>query len=182
MDGLKERDNSLLNVTPIANSEYKLVHWDSMSQFIDVAKVEQVKNAKYVGEFSLKTKDGGFSNQPALVFYQKEAHPQGSNYFALFYKFSHKGFPASLMITDTLSSIEDPRVGILNERTGNILYSAYRHDYQFLDEHMIDGGAEYTRSSLNGKLVNFTIVDGEIVLLKNTEDDSDEDIKQIKNN
>jgi hypothetical protein len=108
--------------------------------------------AKYIGEFSVAGLGGGFANLPVSIFYQQEAHPRGSNWFGLYFNHLDK-----LMITDGKSAVDNIWVGVLNEKTNEILYSAYRHDYQVYGDLMADGGAEYTKSSVHPH-INFKIV------------------------
>ena len=99
--------------------------------------IEKEYNAKYVLETDLKSKHGGWANRPAAIFYTEEAHPRGSNYFALYFDGS------SLMITDGLHSIKDVVfTGI--EAEGEVVYSRYRHDYrEGKNGAFVDGGRDY---------------------------------------
>lgn len=163
-------DKILLNEKPIANADYKLVHWDKNSEALNFAIVEEQYKAKYIGEFTVKAVGGGWVNMPCSLFYTEKAHPEGSNYFALVYKYDPFTEKSNWVITDGISAAENTWNGILNPKTGQILYSAYRHDYQTLDSYMADGGADYMRFSGDpGNVVSFKIVDGEIVLLKDEE-------------
>lgn len=167
MDGLIPDIKMDLHVQQIANSDYKLVHWDKNSSHLRLGVIETEYNAKYVGEFSIKNGSKGFINAPCSVFYNEKPHPQGSNYFAFLYRPSPllNGQEAgNWVITDAISAADNVWTGVFNEETGQILYSAYRHDYQTVDGVMADGGAEYLRSS-NHPSMRFKIVDGEIVLL-----------------
>ena len=49
-----------------------------------IKKIEQEYNGKYVLESCLKKKDGGWYNFPVAIFYTEQAHPEGSNYFAIY--------------------------------------------------------------------------------------------------
>lgn len=124
---------------------------------IDIKKVEEHYNARYVCETTLKTKDG-WRYQPSLIFYSETPHPEGSNYFALSYQ------DGDLLISNGISATEEPIVGI-RATNGDIIYSRYRHDYRLSPDHsvFIDGGREYTRRSL-GSVVNITIQDGNLVV------------------
>lgn len=141
-----------LNFTKIkTEDDHTLVHHDSMKKFFKMEEVEKIKNAKYMGEFTVKNPSGSWANIPVSVFYQEKAHPEGSNYFGLFFE----PLRGHLMITDAKSVAEHKWIGVLNEKTKEILYSAYRHDFQTYEEMMIDGGPEYTKSYPNAKLVEF---------------------------
>ena len=121
-----------------------------------IAKIENMYNAKYVFESCLKTKDGGWSNFPAAIFYTEEKHPQGSNYFALY---EDRGTRLTkgprFMITDGISATKE----FIGLRIGDdIIYSRYRHDYRELGEAMIDGGRDYVRYNPEvGKLVKLQV-------------------------
>ena len=54
-----------------------------------IAKMENMYNATFVMESCIKGKNG-WANFPAAIFYTEEAHPEGSNYFALY----HDGSPS----------------------------------------------------------------------------------------
>ena len=128
-----------------------------------LAKIEDQYKAKYVLESCLKTKDGQWANFPAAFFYTKKKHPEGSNYFALY--FDEQGH---IMITNGLSSLDGVTFrGI--EAEGEVAYSRYRHDFvTHKNGSFIDGGRNYTR--LGGDQFNdynqvtFKVVDGEIII------------------
>jgi hypothetical protein len=104
-----------------------------------IEKIEKLKNAKYV----CSTEHRGF---PIEVFYSDVAHPDsGSRYFGLY----RSGITRELMITNG-AFIEDQKIDAIIADNGEIVYSRYRHDYiRSTDGSVfIDGGREYTRSSL----------------------------------
>lgn len=148
---------------PIKNSNYFSIHHDS--GFLNIEAVEEMKKAKYVGEFCLKAKDGGYANFPVAVFYQAEKYPGASNYFGLFIC----PIRNTLLITDAIGVTEETYSGVLNN-SGEVLYSAFRHDYQTHGDLMCDGGRDYLRCSIH-PVVQFRIVDGELVL--HTEESND---------
>jgi hypothetical protein len=73
----------MLHSIKIENSPYILNHNDILPEDVQL-KVSKLRNAKYLGEFSLPTKEGDWSDFPVAVFYQEEAHPRGSNYFGIY--------------------------------------------------------------------------------------------------
>ena len=105
---------------------------------------EREYKAKYVLETDLRGKDSFsgatyWSNRPAAIFYTEEAHPRGSNYFALYFAGD------TLMITDGLPSIRDVVFEGL-EAEGEVVYSRYRHDYrEGKNGAFVDGGRDYFR-------------------------------------
>lgn len=159
----------MLNKIKIENSPYTLAHNDFYDEKFYKA-VSEKKKAKYIGEFSLKTKNGSWADIPVAVFYQEDAHPQGSNYFGLYKSI----LPwEGLMITDAIKAVDNIWTGVLNPETNEVLYSAYQHDYQVHGDLMADGGACYTRSSKH-PLVTFKIDKDKIILW---EDKKNEDTK-----
>ncbi len=158
----------------IENSPYELNHLDSFSAEL-VSRIATQKNAKYLGEFSVKDSRGNWLNTPVMIFYQQEKHPVGSNYFGVFLKnnlFSNE--LNQLMIVDGISATEHEWNAIVNTKTNEALYSAYRHDAQGLDKMFIDGGPEYLRGTLDEKFIDikFKIDKDKLVLVDNNSVDS----------
>jgi hypothetical protein len=105
-----------------------------------IAIIEEKYNAKYVFETCLRARDGGWANFPAAVFYQEEAYPGGSNYFAMYF-----GEDGNVYITDAGPSIIDEEFTGL-EAEGEVVYSRYRHDYRAgKNGAFVDGGRDYFR-------------------------------------
>lgn len=107
-----------------------------------VARIEKKYNATFVMDSCIKSRDGGWCNFPAAIFYTEKAHPKGSNYFAIYGE--HLGHAVRFMITNGISAIEDFK-GI---RVGDdVYYSRYRHDYRAFGpgDFFVDGGREYIR-------------------------------------
>ena len=107
---------------------------------IKVDVVEQKYNAKYVGDFCIKTKHG-WSESPVAIFWQETPPVEGySHYFGLF---SQNG---SLMITDGSSAFSEPISGIVADN-GEVIYSRYRHDFHYSTDNSVavDGGRDYMR-------------------------------------
>lgn len=146
-----------LHVVKLPNSPYKIIHYDCNANVFDIQKIEALKNAKYIGEFSLKTRAGIWADTPVSIFYQEEKHPEGSNYFGIYRQGN------TLMIADGISATETSWEGVLNPDTNEILYSAYHHDFQEHGVLMADGGQEYLRASPH-PVISFKIKDDKIVL------------------
>lgn len=163
-------EQTKLNIIPVYNKEgdvlydTTLVHHDRNS-FFKIPSIEEMYKARYVGEFTLKAKGGGWVNMPISIFYTKEAHPEGSNYFGMY-----SNYLGEVMITNGLAAVEDKNglpvvyTGVQDRATKEILYSAYRHDYQTYNGLMIDGGRDYVKSSIGNDYVCFKIKDGHIHL------------------
>ena len=139
-------------------SELKLLNETSFLKPESIPLVEKKYNAKYLLETCIKNLSGEWCNFPAAIFYAKEPHPDGSNYFALYIHPERGG----VMITDGISAVKD--VVFNGVDTGNgVLYSRYRHDYRVVNECMVDGGRDYFRSNGNGKPVEFMVDKDKIV-------------------
>ncbi|CAB5221380.1 hypothetical protein UFOVP247_151 [uncultured Caudovirales phage] len=140
---------------------------NTTSSFISAKNIELFEKeyaAKYVFETCLKARDGGWANFPAAVFYTEKAHPQGSNYFAVY----HNG--DTLMITDALPSIKDVVFTGL-EAEGEVVYSRYRHDYrEGKNGVFVDGGRDYLRyggDAFNDyNIVKFKVVEDHLEFIK----------------
>lgn len=104
-----------------------------------IQTVEDKYNAIYVFESCIRNKYGGWCNFPAAIFHTQIAHPDGSNYFAMYIS----PVDGKLMITDGISAVEGEIEGL---RIGNdIVYSRYRHDYREFNGYFVDGGRDYLR-------------------------------------
>jgi hypothetical protein len=129
-------------------------------KFFDSLKIEVVEqkyNAKYIGAWAVKTKDGGWSLHPVEVFYQPVLKdPSHSHYFGIYV--SHDGH---VYICNAESAFSDPILGVVAD-DGEIVVSGYRHDYRTSTDGsaFIDGGRDYTRS--NKVAIKLTMVDGEL--------------------
>jgi hypothetical protein len=122
--------------------EYRINNECSFLSPKKIEVVEEYYGAKYVCETCLYGKHGQWLNFPAAIFYTEGAHPDGSNYFALFFD------PSSdrVKICDGLKHV----CGYFNAVVaddGEVLYSRYRHDYRRSKDGsvMVDGGRDYFR-------------------------------------
>lgn len=109
----------------------------------DIEAVEKKYGATYVGELCIKLKTGEWTNFAVSVFYQKTpAKPEYSNYFGLYTK------GGNAYITDAISAVDTSFLGVVAD-DGEVIYSAYRHDYTTSKDGsvFIDGGREYIRRS-----------------------------------
>ena len=114
-----------------------------------LAKIEQKYNAKYVFETCIKDKTGAWCNFPVAIFYTEQAHPQGSNYLALY----HNGI--QFMIADGITATEEFSGLQIGD---DVIYSRYRHNYNGLNGAYIDGGRDYVRYSPDlGNLVKLKV-------------------------
>lgn len=121
-----------------------------------IKHIEEAYGAKYLIDSCLRTTDGQWVDYPAAFFYTKEPHPEGSNYFAIFYQYGQ--FQAS--ITNGIC-IEDQILAFAIVDSG-MFHSRYHHEYVERDGVFIDGGQDYVRTS-SDNLVNYRIENGEFV-------------------
>jgi len=109
-----------------------------------IKKVEDLRNAKYMGYWCTKRLDGkSWNESPVDVFYQYNPDIEAghSNYFGIFLQND------SVYITDAKSCFSEPIVGSICE-DGEVIVSRYRHDYVAKKGAMIDGGRDYTRTNM----------------------------------
>ena len=116
------------------------INYGETELIINIKKIEEKYNAKYIGDFALKTRDGGWSVTPAQVYWQPTPPVEGySNYFAIFMR------GESVYITSG-QSVADVEIDAI--KSGDeILYSRYRWDYRQTKDGKaaIDGGRDYTK-------------------------------------
>lgn len=123
--------------------------------------IEEKYKAKYLIDSCLKNIGGSWVNFPAAIFYTEVAHPQGSNYMALYHSDIHNGW----MVTDGFNAVQGEFGGFLFD-DGELVHSRYRHDYFVHRDAMVDGGREYFKSSgrvEGAKRIQFKIDKGQIV-------------------
>lgn len=120
---------------------------NASQQPINIPTLEEHYGGKFIGDFCLKTKNGGWSERPIAVFYQPNPDVEAghSHYFGLLVD-NLSPDTGSLMITNAESAFSEPISGIITDE-GEILFSRYRHDFrQSLNgECFIDGGRDYCR-------------------------------------
>lgn len=150
------------------------MHINTQSSFLksdQIQKLEKQYNAKYILETDLLGKDqfsGAtfWANKPAVIFYTEKAHPEGSNYFALYFRGD------SLMITDGLPSIKDV-VFLGLEAESEVIYSRYRHDFrEGKNGAFVDGGRDYFKYGGDKfedyNIVKFKVVKDQLEIINNT--------------
>ena len=134
-----------------------------------IEKVEAKYNAKFVGQFCLKTVGGGWSESPADIYYVENPDRSlgHSNYFGLIVQ------RGGVYITRGDSAVE-PLISAAVADDGEIIYSKYRHDYNVSKDKsvFIDGGRDYTRGGV-GKYITLKVIDGEFYQLE------DEDLDKL---
>lgn len=133
-----------------------------------IAKIEELRNAKYVCETCVRVNTGdpaaGWANQPVAVFYGETEHPDSkSRYFGVYLDEQNR-----VMITNAQSAVDEDITGVI-AADGEIIYSRYRHDYRPSTDGsvFIDGGRDYIRSSMlpEDRYVTLRIVEGELTII-----------------
>jgi hypothetical protein len=158
--------------------DIQITHKDSLQLYIKTDVIEEKYGVSYVGEFCLTLKrEAGddpviWANFPAMIFWQEEPHPEGSNYMALY----RCPLRDEWMIADGFHAVHDyegnpikfPAVVELIGNEFYAIYSAYRHDYQSSNETMIDGGRDYVKSS-GHDITHFIVEKGKIIVDSSTD-------------
>lgn len=130
---------------------------------IKIDVIEEEYKAKFIGDFALKTKDGGWSDFPIAIFYtpNPDTEKGHSHYFGVWASNKTSIHPTpSIYITNGESAFSQPIVGVIADN-GEIIFSRFRHDYHTSQDGSawIDGGREYVRTNKPDTLVQLIIVD-----------------------
>lgn len=117
-----------------------------------IRKIEEKYDAKYMGYWCTQRPGGGWNESPVDVFYVEnpDTSKGHTNYFGMFVKtdpYSGES-TGSVYITEASTAFKDPISGIVTD-DGEVIVSRYRHDYVEKNGYMIDGGRDYTRSSMH---------------------------------
>ena len=135
-----------------------------------IEHIESMRDATYIGYWCGRTKYGDWAERPLDVFYQPDPDVDAghTNYFGLILDpLSNK-----VMITDASSCFQDPITGIVEE--GIVYVSRYRHDYvQTPSGGSIDGGRDYTKTTLPSDLVRVEVIEGKFEFSDIKEDNND---------
>lgn len=141
-----------------------------------IAKIEKRKDAVYVCDTCLRSRQGGWINKSVAVFWNKNPAniPEGgSPWFGMFYQSDHINIEwgkPQLYITNAISAVQTPDgvpvtiTGVV-AKNGDVIYSRYRHDYRRSPDGtaMVDGGRDYLRTGPVGLgTVELQIVEGEL--------------------
>lgn len=111
----------------------------------DIPKIEEKYKAKYIGDFSLKSKEDWWHDKPCAIFYVEnpDTSKGHSHYFGLFiiYHDLENLEDNSVFITRGDSAFSEPLTGIRADN-GEVIVSCFPHHYiESLDNSvMIDGG------------------------------------------
>jgi len=109
-----------------------------------IRQVEQIRNCRYVCEWSTVSGDGDISQTPMMIFWNDVAHPQGSNWMALF------SAGGSYYVRDGISASRLPIRAYISDE-GEAIFSKHRHDFRSSCDGTItvDGGRDYTKLTGN---------------------------------
>ncbi len=139
-------------ITPHENISY---------QPIKISVIEETHNARFIGDFCIKTNNGDWSYSPAAIFYQPnpDTSKGHTHYFGIFVENS------KIYITDGSSAFDEPIVGIVADN-GEVIFSRYRHDYVASQDKSvwIDGGRDYYRCNNPKRLVHITIDQDKLIV------------------
>jgi len=141
----------------------KIINECEMFTSDELATIEKKYNAKFVCETCIS--DGkSWLNELCAIFYTPEPHPEGSNYFALFFRAGAE-FQPTLMIADGITAAKTPINGVV-AKNGDIIYSKYRWDYRESKDGsvIVDGGRDYLKRSKGGKVVQLVIKKDKLVV------------------
>lgn len=133
-----------------------------------VEVIEKKYNAKFVGQFCLRTIGGGWQGDDCADIYYQETPPvEGySNYFGMVWQ------GGTAYITSGASGVEGI-ISAVEADDGEIIYSRYRHDMRYSEDKSvyIDGGRDYVRSGLHGRFLLLKIVGSEFYEVEPGDDD-----------
>lgn len=131
-----------------------------------IKKIEEKYKATYVCETCVRAKSGEWANQPVAVFYTEEPHPQGLNWFGLFFRWKPGGAADDLIlsITDAKSATLEPFQGLSYDGK-TVYYSRYRHDFRTVPGGFVDGGRDYLRYQPPAMIVKLQIIKDKLVIL-----------------
>lgn len=104
-----------------------------------IIHIEEKYNCRYVAEWSLLDSKNNPRSEPSLIFWGDVAHPQGSNWMAVF---NHNGF----YVCDGITASQYP-IECMVSNDKQVLFSKYRHDFRSSADGSVtvDGGRDYTR-------------------------------------
>lgn len=135
-----------------------------------IKKIEEMRDATYMGYWCGRTKDGGWAERPLDVFYQAEPDVEAghTHYFGLLLADNR------ILITSADSCFSEPMSGILENDT--VYVSRYRHDMVSTPGgKIIDGGRDYLRTSeAESSLVTVEVEHGEFKFSVGEVDDKEE--------
>ena len=132
---------------------------------IKVSYIKKKYQAKYLGDFAVKLKDGNWASRPVACFYQPNPNRElgHSEYFGigLAAHFDGKEIIYSAPFIMSVKSVFSEDFTAL-ELSDKILVSCYTHHFnQDVSGAFIDGGRDYTRYSRGeGEVIKLRMING----------------------
>lgn len=123
----------------------------------DIPYIEKKYNAKYVGDFPIKTRTGW--GYPGAVFY--DPNPDVSKGHKHLFGFYHEENTDSTIVYDA-TYLEGMEFLGTRLHDGEFAWSRYRHDNREVPGGFIDGGFDYLRACGEVKIIKLKIVDGKV--------------------
>lgn len=125
---------------------HKIIQTNFVLTDSNIKTVEEMYKARFICETSTKLKNGDWANQPVALFYTETPHPDGSNWFILYYRTDLTTNEEKIFIADGKPATEEPLQGYF-AANGDIVYSVYRHHMHVSPDKSIaiDGGRDYNK-------------------------------------
>ena len=130
-----------------------------------ISKIEKKYNCRYVAEWNTIAESGKPINQPRMIFWNDQPHPEGSNWMGMYeqepYYYVCDGITASRLPIECMVS-----------NSKQVLFSKYRHDFRTSHDGSVsvDGGREYTRvlGAIRNERVWLVPYQGELKIIPET--------------
>lgn len=137
------------------NTNPEDAYWFQAEQ---IRVLEKHHQARYLGFWCVKQRDGTWSDTPVDVFYQPDPDLDigHAHYFGVFL------YENEPMIINADSAFSEPMTGVLLN-TGEVLISRFRHDLQSRQGIGIDGGRDYVKVSAGAVQVDVQVSHGEFL-------------------
>lgn len=121
-----------------------------------IKTIEREKQAKHLGYWCTKAPKGYWNESPVDVFYvaNPDTSKGHSHYFGMFIR------DEVIYIANAESAFPKEGMTGLLCHDGEVIVSRYRHDFVERNGCFIDGGRDYTRSSVPASYVKVTVTDG----------------------
>lgn len=124
-----------------------------------INRIEDAYGVKFIGDFCVKLANGDWTDFPVAIFYQANPNRElgHSNYLGV-HRTHWATSPPAWIVTNGESAFSEGIMGVVAD-DGEVIYSKYRHDYvTSVDGSVfIDGGRNYTKTSLTRKIVKLVI-------------------------
>lgn len=107
-----------------------------------IRTIEKSRNCRYVTEWYTLDSKGKIIDQPTMIFWNDEPHPQGSNWMGLFRDY-HDG---AWYVNDGITASRLP-IQCMVSNDKQLVFSKTRHDFRTSRDGSVsvDGGRDYTR-------------------------------------